>query len=199
MSDKILKVTCECKDYLNLDDLTEFQGNLKQRSDSDVDKIIKSIKKYGFSFPFFVWKHDNINHCLDGHGRMLAINKLREQGFQIPPLPVVYVDCKDEQSAKDLLLRLNSQYGRMTKESVMEFIGDYEIDTGDLELPGGVLEFYEQSGELEEDTDETNAEPSDFNYQNQYGVIVMCHSEEEQEMVYNKLNSEGYSCKVVCV
>ena len=136
-----LKVTCECKDFLRLDELTEFQGGLKQRDDSDIEKIIRSIEKYGFSFPFFVWRHDGINHCLDGHGRMLALYKLNEQGCEIPELPVVYVDCKDEQSAKDLLLRLNSQYGKMTKESVLEFIGDFEIDTSDLELPNNVIEF----------------------------------------------------------
>ena len=142
----ILKISCECNDTLKFEEMTEFQGNLKARSDDDVDKIIKSIKKYGFSFPFFVWKHDGINHCLDGHGRLLALHKLDELGYLIPPLPVVYVDCKDEQSARDLLLRLNSHYGKMTKESVLEFIGDFEIDVSDLELPCGTIEF--DTGEM---------------------------------------------------
>lgn len=144
-----LKINCECKDFLELAELTEFQGGLKQRSQSDVDKIVKSIKKYGFSFPFFVWKHDGINHCLDGHGRLLALHKLDELGFIIPSLPVVYVDCKDEQSAKDLLLRLNSHYGTMTKESVLEFIGDFEIDVSDLELPFGVIDFSDTEIDLD--------------------------------------------------
>lgn len=148
-TEKILKIACECKDFLNLVELTEFQGGLKSRTDSDIDKIIKSIRKYGFSFPFFVWKHDGINHCLDGHGRLLALHKLDELGFIIPPLPVVYVDCKDEQSAKDLLLRLNSHYGTMTKESVLEFIGDFEIDVSDLELPFGVIDFSDTEIDLD--------------------------------------------------
>ena len=38
-----------------------------------------------------------------------------------------------------------------------------------------------------------------FKYESQYGVIVMCPSEGEQEQVYNKLTIEGYSCKVVSV
>ncbi len=140
-ANKIIRITCDCKDSLTLDALVEFQGGLKNRTEQDIDKIVKSIKKYGFSFPFFVWNHDSINHCLDGHGRLLALHKLDELGFLIPPLPVVYVDCKDEQSARDLLLRLNSHYGQMTKESVLEFIGDFEIDTSDFELPCGVIEF----------------------------------------------------------
>ena len=140
-ANSILKVTCECDDTLKLEELTEFQGGLKRRDNSDVDKIVRSVKKYGIAFPLFVWKHDGINHVLDGHGRILALRKLDGQGFLVPPLPVVYVDCKDEKSARDLLLRLNSHYGEMTKESVIEFIGDFDIDTADLELPSGVIEF----------------------------------------------------------
>ena len=146
-----LRITCDCKDTLELTELTEYQGELKKRDDSDIDKIVKSIKKYGFSFPFFVWKHDSINYCLDGHGRLLALHKLDELGFLVPPLPVVYVDCKDEQSARDLLLRLNTNYGTMTKDSVFEFIGDFEINTLDLELPCGTIDFDSEEIELPDD------------------------------------------------
>ncbi len=52
-TNKSIKITCETKDSLLLKDLTEFQGELKARDEKDVDKIVKSIKKYGFSFPFF--------------------------------------------------------------------------------------------------------------------------------------------------
>lgn len=156
----ILKISCECNDTLKLEEMTEFQGNLKARSDDDVDKIIKSIKKYGFSFPFFVWKHDGINHCLDGHGRLLALHKLDELGYLIPPLPVVYIDCKDEQSARDLLLRLNSHYGTMTKESVLEFIGDYEIEVSMLELPSGTIDFNSDEGKPDFPEMEVQAEES---------------------------------------
>ena len=33
----------------------------------------------------------------------------------------------------------------------------------------------------------------------QYGVIVMCESETEQEETYNKLVEQGFTCKVVAV
>lgn len=38
-----------------------------------------------------------------------------------------------------------------------------------------------------------------FNYSEQYGVIVMCADEAEQEQIYNRLTDEGYTCKVVAV
>lgn len=40
-------------------------------------------------------------------------------------------------------------------------------------------------------------EPAGITYQEQYGVIVMCADEEEQETVYNSLRDMGYTCKVV--
>ena len=144
---KILTISCDCKDTLTLEELTEFQGELKERDDTDVDKIVKSIKKYGIAFPLFVWKNNNINYLLDGHGRYKALHRLDELGFLIPPLPVVYVNCKDEKSARDLLLRLNSHYGKMTRESVLEFIGDFEIDVADFELPCGTIDFTSEGEE----------------------------------------------------
>lgn len=137
---KEIKISCQTKDYLNFEDLTEFQGNLKTRDKSDIDKIVRSIFKYGFSFPFFIWKNNNVNYVLDGHGRYKALQELDNLGYSIPKLPVVYVDCEDEKSAKDLLLRLNSQYGKMTKESVLDFVGDLELDFSEFQLPFGKLD-----------------------------------------------------------
>ena len=36
-----------------------------------------------------------------------------------------------------------------------------------------------------------------FHYKEQYGVIVMCKDEADQEKIYNELSSQGYDCKVV--
>lgn len=123
---KGMEVKCKTKDTLPLDELVEFQGNLKARSNEDYAKIEKSIKKHGFSFPFFVWHHDGTNHVLDGHGRLGALHRLIAAGEQIPELPVVYVDCRDEAEAKEILLKLNSSYGHMTADSVKEFLGQIQ-------------------------------------------------------------------------
>ena len=135
-----MKINCNTRDTLPLSALTEFQGNLKLRDDADFEKIEKSIKKHGFSFPFFVWKKGKTNYCLDGHGRLGALKRMIAQGERLPELPVVYVKCKDEAEAKELLLKLNSQYGHMTAESVREFLGDLQIDLSDLALPEGTLD-----------------------------------------------------------
>ena len=139
----MFEINCETKDALPITELVEFQGGLKERTNEDYAKILKSIKKHGFAFPFFVWRHDNINHVLDGHGRLGALKRLVAEGERLPPLPVVYVNCKDEAEAKEVLLKLNSHYGNMTAETVAEFLDGLEIDFTDLALPEGILDLTE--------------------------------------------------------
>ena len=147
-----IKIKCNAENTLELAELTEFQGGLKQRTDIDYDKIKLSICKYGFSFPFFVWKNGSKNYLLDGHGRFATLCKMQKDGYTIPSLPVVYVSCKDKKEAKEKLLRLNSQYGKMTKESVLEFCSDIEVNFEEISLPDTVIDFSDQSEEPQETT-----------------------------------------------
>ena len=142
----MIRIECTGADSLPLDAIEEFQGNLKKRSKKDIDLIITSIEKYGFSFPFFIWNGTGHNYCLDGHGRIQALSELRRRGEDLPMFPVVYVEAKDEAEAKNKLLRLNSQYGQMTIESVMEFSGGIDIQFEELSLSdGSSIEFIKDS------------------------------------------------------
>ena len=149
---KTISIKCDTKDYLNIAEMTEMQGNLKARTDIDFDKIKLSIIKYGFSFPFFIWKSDK-NYLLDGHGRFATLCKMQKDGYLIPDLPVVYIEAKDKKEAKQKLLRLNSQYGKMTKESVLEFAEDIELNFDEIALPDTVIDFSES-----EETAETQGD-----------------------------------------
>lgn len=137
----MIKVTCETRDVVFLEDLKEFQGGLKERTSEDIEKIKKSIKRFGFATPFFVWKDGEINRVLDGHGRLKALQSLEKEGEKIPPLPVVYIECENEEEAKNLLLRIVSSYGAMTREGVLDFMGDFSLDIADVSLPFGVIDF----------------------------------------------------------
>ena len=152
-----IEINCTGSDTIQLHELTEFQGELKERSASDIEKIIKSIKKHGFSFPFFVWKNDGKNNVLDGHGRLLALKQMAAAGEEIPALPCVYISAKNEAEAKEKLLKLNSQYGHMTADSVAAFLGDIKIDFDELALPDGGLDLGKLEPEETKDDDEAPA------------------------------------------
>jgi hypothetical protein len=38
-----------------------------------------------------------------------------------------------------------------------------------------------------------------FKYREQYGVIVLCKTEREQQAIFNKLKPQGFTLKVVTV
>lgn len=133
----MIRIECKGADVLPLDAIEDFQGNLKKRGNKEIDAIITSIEKYGFSFPFFVWNGDGHNRCLDGHGRLQALAEMRRRGESLPLFPVAYIHAQDEAEAKQKLLRLNSQYGQMTIDSVLEFTEGLEMAWDELALPSG--------------------------------------------------------------
>ncbi len=145
-----ISIKCETSEKLEIAEMTEMQGGLKERTDIDYDKIKLSICKFGFSFPFFIWKSGKTNYLIDGHGRFATLCKMQKDGYLIPPLPVVYIQCKNKTEAKQKLLRLNSQYGKMTKESVLEFAEDIDLNFDEIALPDTTIDFTDQSGEVAE-------------------------------------------------
>lgn len=146
---KTISIKCDCKDFLKLEDMTVMQGNLKERNDTDYEKIKKSILTYSFSFPFFIWKNGKTNYLIDGTGRHSCLLRMQEEGYIIPDLPVVYVDCKDKNEAKQKLLRLNSQYGHMTKESVLDFAEGLDLNFDEISLPDTTIDFFNDVEECE--------------------------------------------------
>ena len=145
-----ISIKCETSEKLEIAEMTEMQGGLKERTDIDYDKIKLSICKFGFSFPFFIWKSGKTNYLIDGHGRFATLCKMQKDGYIIPPLPVVYIQCKNKTEAKQKLLRLNSQYGRMTKESVLEFAEDIDLNFDEIALPDTTIDFTDDTDAVED-------------------------------------------------
>ena len=171
----MIKIKCESSNFLALNEITDFQGDLKERSAGDMEKIKKSIKKHGVAFPIFIWQTEEngetINYCLDGHCRTRALREMAAAGEQIPPLPVDYIHAETEAEAKELLLKLNSQYGHMTADSVAAFLGDIKIDFDELALPDGVLDLGKLEPEETKDDDEAPAVDEDGEPDSQPGEM----------------------------
>lgn len=121
-----IEIKCHSKDTLPFSDLTEFQGNLKERTISDTGRLIASIKQF-----------------IDGHGRLEALAKLESDGYDIPPLPVVYVKATSQadlvkplDEAKSLLLHVNSLYVETNQEELLALIEECGTNMDDLSLSG---------------------------------------------------------------
>ena len=136
-----IDIKCQSEHCLTLDQLTEFQGNLKFRTDTDINRIANSIKEFGFSFPFFVWKDGETNNIIDGHGRFEALQALKSDGYEIPLLPVVYIKAKTPNEAKNILLRVNSLYGDIDRDELFALIKESEASIKDLSFLNIALDF----------------------------------------------------------
>ena len=133
---KTIEIKCQTADYLSLDDIVPFQGRFKQRTERDIKTLVGYILQHGFSFPFFIWQNNGTNLILDGHGRYLALDYMRSQGYEIPVLPVVLIEADNEKEARLKVLELNNMNGEFSKESLMEFAKELMLDYSDLHIVG---------------------------------------------------------------
>ena len=154
-------------EYLTLDKLKPYEKNARKHQEADLSTIKASITEFGMSDPIGVWGKDNI--IVEGHGRYLACKELG-----IDEVPVIHLDHLTDEQRRAYALAHN----KTAEMSEWDFGFDFAEEP---EVTGG-----------EPINTDTN-----FNYKEQYGVIVICNNEQEQEKIYNSLTAEGYECKVV--
>ena len=144
-----IKITCDGTEYIDYRQLKPFQGNLKTITEENLQKLKNSIIKYGFTVPAFVWQSGDDKYILDAHQRQKALNSLYSEGYDIPAIPVVYIQAQDETEAKEKLLHITSQYGEFTQQGFTDFVCDLDFDFADIRLVDGDFDF-SFAGENEE-------------------------------------------------
>lgn len=151
MKIKIEKIALENIDYRTLRPL---QGNLKDLSSVNYEKLKKSFSEKGLFIPMFVWKHENVFWLLDGHGRERLFVKekplfVSDDGKESYDVPCIVVEAKNVKDAKEKILLISSQFQTITREGFDEFAADLEdswlkdtthfdaLDGFDLDEPAG--------------------------------------------------------------
>lgn len=120
----MIKIKCSTPDSIKLSALTPFQGDLKKRSDQDLNLLADSLLQDGLLMPFAVWKKsDSEQYLLDGHGRLAALTKLAGSDAEIleADYPCLYIEAETEEQAKKSLLQITSSYGHITKKGAVKF------------------------------------------------------------------------------
>lgn len=105
--------------------LKELQGNLKDLSAKNYEKLKKSLVEFGFIVPIFIWKSGKDRMIIDAHQRIRVLKKEGAEPYQIPYVEIEAIDLKE---AKKKLLVISSQYGTMTDQGFNDFIQDIEVD-----------------------------------------------------------------------
>lgn len=123
-----IQIRCKGADSLYLDQLEPFQGNLKDLSETNFKKLKQQILELGFSEPFSVWPHNGKFLLLNGHQRHRVLSKMKQEGVDIPKLPVNFVEASSVEEAKKKVLALTSQYGEITNQGLYEFMSESSLD-----------------------------------------------------------------------
>lgn len=133
-SPKTIRIACEGAAVIDINDLTDFQGTLKTLNGEAYNRLRMSILELGFSFPIHAWKFKDKTYILDAHQRVATLKRMRDDdGYIIPPLPVVWIEAANKKEAAKKLLAATSQYGEVTYSGLDEFIKTFDIDVKNLD------------------------------------------------------------------
>lgn len=161
-----LRVTCDTKVTVPLDELHGIQGNLKGMSIEAYEKFRTLILRDGINFAMHVWKElDGTKKkgvvkywVIDGHGRLALLRKLRdEEGYQVPEIPVVEIEAVSYQDAKRKVLAASSSFHRVSKDGLYEFMTEAGLtmedlaayDLAEIDLPAFGAEYFDVDPDIQ--------------------------------------------------
>ena len=204
-------------EHVAIDDLTEYVNNTKIHTDEQIDNIVENILESRFNNPIGI---DGDNTILAGHGRVLAAKKLG-----LKRVPVIRLDhLSDEEKRKYIIadnkLSMSTGFDEDKLRLEMSALAAMDVDLSNMGFGEDELELLTLpvdadldglndlldglDGDIEGDTDidvqTPNSAPKeikDVDYEDSYKVIVDCKDEQDQERVYEMMEEQGYTCKVI--
>jgi len=173
----------------NVTDLIPYANNSRTHSDEQVTQIASSIKEFGFTNPVLI---DEQGGLIAGHGRIIAAKKLN-----LEEVPCIILTGLTEAQKKayiiaDNQLPLNACWDldilKLEIESLKELDFDIDLLGFDDDFLNGLLP--------DEKVEDFEQELNEQEYCEKFNVIIECADEHQQEIVYKKMQSEGYVCQI---
>ncbi|MDY0136366.1 MAG: ParB/Srx family N-terminal domain-containing protein [Thiomicrospira sp.] len=181
-------------EYLETDELIPYEKNSRTHTESQILKIEKSIKEFGFINPVLV---DSSNGIIAGHCRVEAAKKAGL--VSVPCIRAEHLTDAQRRAyvIADNRLALDAGWDDAVLLDEIMSLSAVGFELGLTGFSDGELEkILEISGDFSGEP-EGPAQPPENNYKEQYGVVVICDGERDQERVFSKLQKEGYKVKVV--
>ena len=128
LSMKTIQIRCDGSRKLDIEQLEEFQGGLKDLSKENYERLKKEILESGFAFPIYVWRDGQRERIIGGHQRLRTLKTMRRMGYTVPPIPVIDIHADNEREARRRVLQDASQYGVINEDGFLEFLNESEFD-----------------------------------------------------------------------
>lgn len=137
-------------EYLPVEDLEEYKNNTRKHGSEDVDKIVKSIEKFGFDDPIGIWSDHNV--IVEGHGRLMAAKKL---GMNV--VPCIRLDHLTDEERREYGIMHNktAELSEWDREMLKKELAD--LDLSDFDLDWG----------FEDETEVDSTEPEEDGFEPQ--------------------------------
>lgn len=173
-------------EHWSISDLVEYARN-PRKNDHAVDKVAAAIREFGFRVPILAKSDKTV---VDGHLRLKAAKKLG-----IETVPVMLCDDMTDAQIKAFRISVNrvAEFAEWDDELLRIELDELGEMNFDLELTGFSLN---ELASIFDDSEQEDTEPTEQSYEETFSIVVECESEEEQERIFNRLDSEGYKCRV---
>ena len=172
--------------YIATDNLIPYINNSRTHSEAQIHQITASIVEFGFTNPVLI---DEKGMIIAGHGRIEAAKVLG-----IDEVPTITLKGLTETQRKayiiaDNKLALNAGWDIDALSIEINQLSDLNFD---LDILG--FDIQELTSILDGETTET--ELKEESYSEIFNIVIECKDEQEQEKIFNKLDTEGYKCRV---
>lgn len=184
-------------------DIEKLVGNPRnpnKHPQNQIELLAKIIKAQGWRNPIVVSKRSGF--VVKGHGRLAAARLL---GLEL--VPVDYQEYENEACEYADMVADNriAELAELDEDALKGILEELQ-GAIDLDITGFTAADIDRMLEEGQANTATPAEQEDglgdtegITAENQYGVIIVCSNEAEQEKTYNTLTEMGYTCKVVAV
>ena len=189
--------------------LHQIVPNDKNPKEHDIEEIIRSFQRFGFTNPLII--DSNTNKLVAGHGRLQALKYLKAREQQAPDgikennndwlVPTIKRAFLNENEAMAYIIADNklTEIGNWDNNKLSDMVN--ELLENDVNLTDGIgiynlNEFIDELNQLEttaKETVETNPEA----YEAQFLVVVVAQNEKEQENLFVELTERGHECRIL--
>ena len=175
-----------------VEDLIPYARNSRTHSDAQVAQIAASVREFGWTNPVLI---DGENGIIAGHGRVLAARKLGMGDVPCIELAGLSDTQRRAYIIADNKLALN---GGWDDELLAIELGELNAAEFDMALIGFDAGELSAAMGLDEELDgEAPKIDEGIDYKEKFAIIVDCADEAEQQATFERLDSMGFTCKVL--
>ncbi|TQE96272.1 MAG: hypothetical protein FKY71_16690 [Spiribacter salinus] len=187
-------------DSWSIDRVRPYDGTPRTITPAAIGKVAQSLSEFGWRQPLVVDEHGVL---IVGHTRLAAAKQLG-----MTEVPVHVAEGLDDAQVRAYRLADNrtgeeAGWDEEALAAELRALGDVDLaaltafDSSELDRYLAELAGDPPAGEG--DGDVLGATENGFEYQERYGVIVECDTEDHQKRVFDELTAAGHQCRVVSV